>query len=105
MNVIFRLPLDKKVYNLIFQGFTSDDIFQIEKNIVTFCGYHSHKPKYIRNRRAEYYFSSTEGDEKLIKNLGEMSELIGINIKISYSAGKYFIRKISKRNKKYNWTK
>jgi|TARA_B100000315_G_scaffold181849_1_gene170722 hypothetical protein len=92
-------------YILIFEGFTSEEIFDVEELLVTFCGYASHRPVRMRNRRSEYFYTTTSGGARLTNNIREMSKLLGLPVKISFSENKFSIRKLNKRKKKYNWTK
>jgi len=102
---IFASSPSSQSYILIFEGFTSDEIFEVEEVLVTFCGYASHRPERMRNRRAEYFYTTTSGGTQLTRNIREMSKLLGVQIKISFSGNKFSIRKLNKRKKKYQWTK
>jgi len=96
---------NSRSFTLIFQAFTSDEILDIEEIFVTFSGYASHRPVRMRNRRSEYFYTTTSGAARLTSNIREMSKLLRLPLKISFRENKISVRKLNKRTKKYKWTK
>lgn len=86
-------------YELIFDGFTPEDMLDIEEYLVIFSGYQSHRPTYSGARRAELWYESTINSAKLDRNLKKMLEQLELRATVQFSANKFVIKKITFRGK------
>jgi hypothetical protein len=89
-------------YSLIFEGFTSDDVLDIEEYLVVFRGYESHRPTYTSRRRAEFWYTSDITTSRLTRNLHKMLDALGVRGRVGFSSynNEYTVSKISRRKGK-----
>lgn len=90
-----QLPM---AYNLIFSGFTPDDMLSIEEYLVIFSGYTSHRPVYSSHRRAEIWYESSIKSAKLDRNLKKMLAELDLRGMVQFAGNTYTIKKIARRN-------
>ena len=105
---IIRSPEDQiKVYshNIVFEGFSSEELSELEKVFTNFCGYDSHSLKHLRNRRAEYIYTTISDSAKLTNNLRKMSVELEFQTRMQIRDRKYFVRKVEKRTETHQWKK
>jgi hypothetical protein len=84
-------------YSLVFEGFTTDDILDIEEYLVVFRGYESHRPIYTSNRRAEFWYASDITTSRLTRNLRKMLDALGIRGRVGFSGNEYSVTKVTRR--------
>ena len=84
-------------YALVFIGFNTDDILDMEDLFTTFRGYKSHRPIELGRTRSEISYKTTSGGARLARNLKVMFKQLDISARIAFSGNEYTINKISKR--------
>jgi len=87
-------------YNLVFDGFTKDDMFDIEEYLMIFSGYESHRVVYSGATRTEYWYKSDIGTAKLNRNLHKMMDRLGKQYIVQGTGNTYTVKKVSLRSKK-----
>ena len=90
-----QLPM---AFNLIFEGFTPEDMMSIEEYLVIFSGYTSHRPVYSSHRRSEIWYESTIGSAKLNRNLKKMLGELELSGMVQFAGNTYNVKKIARRN-------
>lgn len=85
-------------YELIFDGFTPEDMMDIEEYLVIFSGYRTHRPTFSNARRAEIWYESTINSAKLDRNVKKMLEQLGLRASIQFAGNRFVIKKITFRN-------
>ncbi|MDY6920328.1 MAG: hypothetical protein SV765_08950 [Pseudomonadota bacterium] len=90
-----QLPM---AFNLIFDGFTPEDMMSIEEYLVIFSGYKSHRPVYSSDRRSEIWYESTIGSAKMNRNLRKMLKELDLRGMVQFSGNTYTVKKIARRN-------
>ncbi|RLU01945.1 MAG: hypothetical protein D9N11_11270 [Ketobacter sp.] len=90
-----QLPM---AYNLIFDGFTSEDMLSIEEYLVIFSGYKAHRPVYSSARRSEIWYESTIKSAKLNRNLQRMLTELDLKGMVQFAGNTYTVKKIARRN-------
>ena len=90
-----QLPM---AFNLIFDGFTPEDMLSIEEYLVIFSGYKSHRPVYSSQRRSEIWYESTIKSAKLNRNLQKMLAELDLRGMVQFSGNTYTVKKITRRN-------
>jgi len=84
-------------YVLVFEGFTPEDMMDIEEYLVVFSGYETHRPVYTSRRRQEIWYESHIGSAKLDRNLKKTLVHIDLKGRVSFSGNEYTITKITRR--------
>ena len=84
-------------YVLIFEGFTREDMMDIDEYLVVFSGYESHRPIYSSRRRQEIWYESQISSGKLNRNLRKMLSHVDMKGRVSFSGNEYTVTKITKR--------
>jgi len=87
-------------FSLVFEGFTPDDLYDIEEYLVVFRGYKTHRPVYSGRRHHEYWYESTISTNRLNRNLRKMMDHLGISARVGFSGNEYVMTKISPRKKR-----
>lgn len=87
-------------FSLVFEGFTPDDMFDIEEYLVVFRGYKTHRPVYAGRRHHEYWYESSITAARLNRNLRKMMDHLGISARVGFSGNEYVMTKISTRKKR-----
>ena len=87
-------------FSLVFEGFTEDDVLDIEEYLVVFKGYQRHRAVYSGRLHHEYWYESTSTATRLNRNLRKMLDHIGVSGRVTFSGSEYVLQKISKRKKR-----
>jgi hypothetical protein len=87
-------------YSLLFEGFSTDDILDIEEYLVVFRGYESHRPIYSSRSRSEFWYTSEITTSRLTRNLRKMLKALGVRGRVGFSGNEYTVTKISRRRGK-----
>ena len=97
-----RLGDDGLVRNihLIFSGFTSPDIRDMEEYLIIFSGYKHHQAIRSSGRRHELSYETTIKTSKLERNLHKMMELLELPYELKYSGNTYSIKSKQLRKKR-----
>ena len=84
-------------YALVFEGFTPEDMMEVEEYLVIFSGYKTHRPVYTGYRRHEFWYESHIGTAKLDRNLKKILTHIDLKGRVSFSGKEYTVTKITRR--------
>ncbi len=87
-------------FSLVFEGFSPDDMFDIEEYLVVFQGYKTHRVVYSGRRHHEYWYESGIAATRLNRNLRKMMDHLGISARVGFSGTEYVMTKISQRKKR-----
>jgi hypothetical protein len=87
-------------FSLVFEGFTEDDMLDIEEYLVVFRGYQRHRAVYAGRMHHEYWYESTSTATRLNRNLRKMMDHLGVSARVGFSGNEYSMKKISKRKRR-----
>ena len=82
----------KRGFSLVFDGFTSTDLQDIEEYLVVFSGYVGHRPTRSEHLHHELWYESTISTGKLQRNLHKMMELLEIPYVLKFQGNSYTVR-------------
>ena len=82
----------KKGYVLVFDGFDSRDMRDIEDYLVVFSGYIDHRPTSSVGMTHEVWYESTITEARLERNLNKMMELLDMPATLQFAGNKFTIR-------------
>jgi hypothetical protein len=63
-------------YALVFEGFSDEEVFEIEEYLVVFSGYQRHRPISTGRRRHEYWYETGSARGRLNRNLSKMLDYL-----------------------------
>lgn len=84
-------------YTLIFDGFTADEIIDVEEFFVVFGGYENHRSVYSGARYHEYWYQSDSPSARLERNLNKMLRFLNVKGRITFSGNEFRVQKIAQR--------
>jgi hypothetical protein len=84
-------------FTIIFDGFTPDDMIDIESYLVVFGGYKNHRPTTTLARYQEIYYESDSSNARLQRNLNKMLDALDIQSRVAFSGNEFRISKIPRR--------
>jgi hypothetical protein len=87
-------------YTLEFDGFTPEEMLEIEEYLVIFSGYKAHRPIYSGARRSEIWYESSIKSSKLNRNMTKMLAEIDLRGLVQFSGNTVKVEKITLRGKK-----
>jgi len=87
-------------YNLVFNGFNSEDIDEIEEFIVAFRGYKDHRPVRSMSRYHTYWYESDIKAARLNRNLRKMLNHLGVRGRVAFSGSTFNVDKITLRSRR-----
>ena len=87
-------------FSLVFEGFSEDDMLDMEEYIVVFKGYERHRTVYSGRMHHEYWYESSSTATRLNRNLRKMLDHIGISGRVRFSGNEYVVTRISKRKRR-----
>ena len=87
-------------FSLVFEGFSEDDMLDMEEYIVVFKGYERHRAVYAGRMHHEYWYESSSTATRLNRNLRKMLKHIGISGRVQFSGNEYVVTRISKRKRR-----
>jgi len=87
-------------FSLVFEGFSEDDMLDMEEYIVVFRGYERHRTVYSGRMHHEYWYESSSTATRLNRNLRKMLDHIGISGRVRFSGNEYVVTRISKRKRR-----
>jgi len=101
--MVNRTEIDNKsgvmAYNLIFDGFTKDEVLAMEEYLVVFSGYENHRVNYSGATRTEYWYKSDIGTAKLDRNLHKMLDRLNVDSIVQGTGNTYTVKKVTMRSK------
>jgi len=84
-------------YELIFDGFTPNEMMTVEEYLLIFSGYQSHRVTYSGATRMEFWYKSDSRHAKLNRNLHKVMESLGMPVVLQASGNTITVKKISLR--------
>lgn len=87
-------------YSLVFEDFTADEVHRMESFMEFFSGYQSHRVVYAGMNRTEYWYSSTIGSAKLLRNLNKLLDRMNLKGTVHSTGSDFTITKVGAREKK-----
>ena len=87
-------------FSLVFDGFSEDDMLDMEEYIVVFKGYERDRAVYAGRMHHEYWYESSSTATRLNRNLRKMLKHIGISGRVQFSGNEYVVTRISKRKRR-----
>ena len=82
-------------YPLVFEGFTPEEINDIEEYFVAFQGYEHHRPIRCGVRICEYWYETRSDTARLKRNLTKMLDYLGVTGRIDSTASRFTVQKIA----------
>ena len=83
----------KRAYVLEFDGFTDQDMMDIEEFLVVFSGYVDHRPTSSVGNSHEVWYESTIETGRLKRNLSKMVDILNMPSTLRFSGNKFTLRK------------
>ncbi|MBA55683.1 MAG: hypothetical protein CMK89_14605 [Pseudomonadales bacterium] len=87
-------------YALVFDGFTPDEMLEMENRVMAFSGYRSHRPVYQGYRRSELWYQSDEPAPDVHRQLAAALTDMGIANLVRLDSEQILVSKITKRTPK-----
>ena len=84
-------------YSLVFEGFTPEDIMDLEEYLVVFRGYKTHRLVYSGRRHHEIWYESNITAGRLDRNLKKMLDRLDISGRVSFAGNEYTVQKVTRR--------
>jgi len=84
-------------YVLVFDGFESEDLRDIQSYIAAFSGYKNHRPMRITTKKKIFYYNTRSKSVKLYNNLERMLDHLGLRGNVNFSGNKFTIEYTSVR--------
>ena len=89
-------------YYLTFDGFSAQDVTNIEEYLLVFSGYISHRPTQQRHTRTTLLYRSTSGTAKLSRNLLKLLEELNMRATINFEGNAFSVKRITLRGENPN---
>lgn len=80
-------------YTLVFEGFSTAEILEIEEYFVVFTGYRHHRPTQTALKRHEYWYESGSPRGRLIRNFSKMLHHLQLPGYVSFADNKLTVTK------------
>jgi hypothetical protein len=80
-------------YTLVFDGFSAEEVFEIEEYLVVFSGYRHHRPISTGPRRHEYWYETGSARGRLNRNLNKMLDYLGMPGQVDLSGNVFSVTK------------
>jgi hypothetical protein len=87
-------------YYLEFDGFSFEDMANIEEYLVVFSGYLSHRPTQQRHTRTTWLYRSTAGTAMLSRNMHKLMEELNMRATINFNGNAFSLKRITLRDEK-----
>ncbi|MEP1444627.1 MAG: hypothetical protein ABJK37_00760 [Paraglaciecola sp.] len=89
-------------YYLEFDGFSPQDMANIEEYLLLFSGYISHRPTQQRHTRTTLLYRSTSGTAKLSRNILKLLEELTMRATINFYDNNFNVKRITFRGENPN---
>jgi len=86
-------------YYLEFDGFSAQDMANIEEYLLVFSGYISHRPTQQRHTRTTLLYRSTIGTAKLSRNIIKLLEELHMRATLNFEGNAFNVKRITLRGK------
>lgn len=87
-------------YNIILDGFSAEEMRDVEEYLVVFSGYKNHRPSYSSMRRQELWYETSSDSARINRNLSRMLEHMDMRGRLTFSGNTFAIEKITMRQKR-----
>lgn len=87
----------RSAYTLVFDGFSSAEVSEMEEYLVVFTGYAHHRPVSAGLRHQEYWYETKSTRGRLNRNLGKMLEHLRLGGHVSLAGNTFTVRKAAPR--------
>ena len=87
-------------YQLVVDGFTPDEVMEMEEYLVKFTGYESHRYTYQSNRRVELWYEGTTSSSRMNRNMNKLLETLDLRGTVNFSGNEVTLKKITFRERK-----
>jgi hypothetical protein len=87
-------------YEIVLDGFSSEDVMAMEEYLVKFTGYQNHRQTYLSNRRAEMWYEGTTTSSRMNRNMNKMLTVLDLRGTVQFSGNQIVVQKIALRSKK-----
>jgi hypothetical protein len=84
-------------YYLEFDGFSAQDMLNIEEYLLVFSGYISHRPTQQRHTRTTLLYRSTIGTAKLSRNIIKLLEELNMRATLNFEGNAFSLKRITLR--------
>lgn len=84
-------------YTMIFDGFSPEEMEDIEEYLMIFDGYRTHRPSYMGKTRSEIWYESSIRTSALTRNLNRTLKHLGYNTRVQFSGNTVTVQRITKR--------
>ena len=84
-------------YYLEFDGFSAQDMVNIEEYLLVFSGYISHRPTQQRHTRTTLLYRSTIGTAKLSRNIIKVLEELHMRATLNFEGNAFNVKRITLR--------
>ena len=84
-------------YYLEFDGFSAQDVANIEEYLLVFSGYISHRPTQQRHTRTTLLYRSTIGTAKLSRNMLKLLDELNMRATINFEGNSFSLKRITLR--------
>ena len=81
-------------YSLVFDGFSTDEINELEEYLVVFSGYRRHRPVGTAEGRHEYWYESQTSRGRLSRNLRKMLGHLELNGRVHLAGNVFTVEKL-----------
>ncbi len=84
-----------EAYSLVFEGFSAEEVFEIEEYLVVFSGYRHHRPVSTTQRRHEYWYETGIARGRLNRNLNKMLDYLNMPGQVDLAGNVFTVTKAS----------
>ena len=84
-----------EAYSLVFEGFSSEEVFEIEEYLVVFSGYRHHRPVSTTQQRHEYWYETGIARGRLNRNLNKMLDYLNMPGQVDLAGNVFTVKKAS----------
>jgi hypothetical protein len=100
-----RIALATEMFNdyyLTFDGFSAQDMANIEEYLVIFSDYISHRPTQQRHTRTTLLYRSASGTAKLSRNILKLLEELNMRATMNFEGNSFSVKRITLRGENPN---
>ncbi len=80
-------------YTLVFEGYSAEEVFEIEEYLVVFSGYEHHRPISSGRQRHEYWYETGSARGRLNRNLSKMLDYLKMPGQVELSGNVFTVTK------------
>lgn len=93
----------RSAYTLVFDGFSSAEVSEMEEYLVVFTGYAHHRPVSAGPRHQEYWYETKSTRGRLNRNLGKMLEHLRLGGQVSLAGNTFTVRAAARESSQSRW--